>query len=119
MLKDIKQMIDYIKEISSLIYGKEVFFYDYDTDTWYSREHCENIEIEDIISWLRENVNSYFIDEDEYDCKYVVKYKNKNSDESWDYKEFDDDISCYRFTTELKASKDIEFTIFKEDMDFN
>ena len=62
MKKDIEQMIDYIKEISSLVYGKEVFFYNKDNNTWYSRDHCRDVEFEEVIDWLRENINPYFIE---------------------------------------------------------
>lgn len=59
-MKDIKLMIDFIKEMSCLICGKEVFFYDFDDNKWYSREHSRNVEFEEIIQWLRDNVYPYF-----------------------------------------------------------
>ena len=62
MQKDMEKMIDYIKELSSLIYGKEVFFYEEDSNTWYSRDHCRYIELEELIDWLRENINLYLVD---------------------------------------------------------
>lgn len=76
MLKDIKEMIDYVKELSCLICEKEVFFYDFDSDTWYSRVHCRNVEFPEIISWLRENINPCFYD-DERDYTYIVKYRSE------------------------------------------
>ena len=59
---EISKMIDYIKEVSSLIYGKEVFFYEKDENRWYSRDHCRYVEFEEIIDWLREYINPHFIE---------------------------------------------------------
>lgn len=117
MLKDIKEMIDYVKELSCLICEKEVFFYDFDTDAWYSREHCRNVEFSEIIEWLRETVNPCFYN-DERDCTYIVKYRNEGTDENWNYKEFNDEESCFPFVIGLKVSGGMECKVFKEDLDF-
>ena len=55
-------MIDYIKELSSLIDGKEVFFYNEDDNTWHSRDHCRYVEFEEVLDWLREHINPHFIE---------------------------------------------------------
>ena len=60
---DIKLMIDFIKELSCLIYGKEVFFYDFDKNSWYSREHCKEVSLEEIIDWLKKEVYPYFYED--------------------------------------------------------
>lgn len=62
-MKDIKLMINFIENLSCVIYGKRVFYYDFDDNTWYSRDHCRNIDFEEVISWLEDNVYPYF-DED-------------------------------------------------------
>lgn len=56
MLKDIKLMIEFVKELSSIEYGKEVFFYDYKEDKWYSRDHSRYVEFEEIIEWLKDRI---------------------------------------------------------------
>ena len=58
-MKDIKLMIDFIKELSCLIYGKEVFFYDFDSNKWYSRDHCRYVSFEEIIDWLKKETYPY------------------------------------------------------------
>lgn len=55
-MKDIKLMINFIKELSCLLYGKEVFFYDFDDNKWYSRHHCRYVEMEEIIDWLNDRI---------------------------------------------------------------
>lgn len=74
MLKDIKQMIDFVKETSSILYGKEVFFYDFKEDKWYSRDHSGYVEFEEVIEWLKNRIYPYIIEkvicEECMDCKY-------------------------------------------------
>lgn len=83
MLKDIKLMIDFVREISCSICEKEIFFYDFETDTWYSREHCRNVEFEEIIEWLKDNIYPIInepvesISEDCFDC---IKYREEVCD---------------------------------------
>ena len=62
-MKDIKLMINFIEELSSVVYGKEVFFYDFDDNVWYSREHADDVSLEDIIEWLRDTVYPYLYEE--------------------------------------------------------
>lgn len=62
-MKDIKLMIDFVKELSCLIYGKEVFFYSFDDNKWYSRDHCRYVDFEEVITWLKDRVYPEF-DED-------------------------------------------------------
>lgn len=54
--KEVETLIDFVKEISCLIYGKEVFFYDENDDMWYSREHNGYIEFKDVITWLKDRI---------------------------------------------------------------
>lgn len=68
MLKDIKLMIEFIKNISTTIYGKEVFFYDYEENRWYSREHCRYVEFEEILKWLEEQIYPAISEPVEYIC---------------------------------------------------
>ena len=63
-MKDIKLMIDFIKEISSLIYGKDVFFYDFENNQWYSRDHSGEVEFEEILNWLKERIYPYILEEE-------------------------------------------------------
>lgn len=67
MLKDIKLMMDFVKETSSIIYGKEVFFYEYKTDKWYSRDHSRSVEFSEIIEWLKDRIYPYIIESDDVD----------------------------------------------------
>lgn len=62
-MKDIKLMIDFVKELSCLIYGKEVFYYNFDNNVWYSRDHCRNVEFEEIIEWLKGAVYPCFYED--------------------------------------------------------
>lgn len=59
-MKDMKLMMTFIKELSCLIYGKEVFFYDFEENIWYSRYHSRNVTLEEIIEWLKIEVYPYF-----------------------------------------------------------
>ena len=52
MLKDKDVMIDFIRNLSSTIYGKEIFFYDKEIDMWYSRLSCGYIKTSEVISWI-------------------------------------------------------------------
>ena len=70
MLKDIKLMIDFVKETSSILYGKEVFFYDFEEDKWYSRDNSGCVEFEEIIAWLKNRIYPYIIEKDESICDY-------------------------------------------------
>ena len=65
MLKDVKLMIDFITELATKEYGKEVFFYNYDDDTWYSRDHCREVEVEEILDWLKERVYPFYYESEE------------------------------------------------------
>lgn len=47
--------IDFIKEISTKIYGKEIFFYDKEKNKWYSREHCDYINTNTVLDLIRYN----------------------------------------------------------------
>lgn len=62
-MKDIKLMINFIEELSSIVCGKEVFFYDFDDNIWHSREHADDVSLEDIIIWLRDTVYPYLYEE--------------------------------------------------------
>lgn len=62
-MKDIKLMINFIEELSSVVCEKEVFFYDFDDNVWYSREHADDVSLEDIIEWLRDTVYPYLYEE--------------------------------------------------------
>lgn len=62
-MKDIKLMINFIEELSSVVCEKEVFFYDFDANVWYSREHADDVSLEDIIEWLRDTVYPYLHEE--------------------------------------------------------
>lgn len=62
-MKDIKLMINFIEELSSVVCGKEVFFYDFDDNVWYSREHADDVSLEDIIEWLRDTIYPYLYEE--------------------------------------------------------
>lgn len=62
-MKDIKLMINFIEELSSVVCGKEVFFYDFGDNVWYSREHADDVSLEDIIEWLRDTVYPYLHEE--------------------------------------------------------
>lgn len=62
-MKDIKLMINFIEELSSVVCEKEVFFYDFDDNVWYSREHADDVSLEDIIEWLRDTVYPYLHEE--------------------------------------------------------
>lgn len=62
-VRDVKMTIDFIIELSCLIYGKQVFFYDFDTDIWYSRDHCRDVTYEEVLDWLKEYVYPMFYDE--------------------------------------------------------
>ena len=64
-MKELKQMIDFIKDVSCLIYGKEVFFYDSGGDEWYSRDHCRIVSFEEILYWLKDNIYPYFSEDTE------------------------------------------------------
>lgn len=59
-MDDVELMIDFVKELSCLIYGKEVFFYDFDKNEWYSREHCRIVTFAEIIDWLKNEVYPHF-----------------------------------------------------------
>lgn len=58
MNKDKELIIDFIKETTSAIYDKEVFFYDDELNKWYSRIDCEYIELEEVLEWLKQEVCS-------------------------------------------------------------
>lgn len=62
-MKDILSMIDFVKELSTLIYGKQVFFYDYEKGEWYSREHCRIVTLEEILEWLKDRVYPCFYED--------------------------------------------------------
>lgn len=51
-MKNTELIVDFIKRTSSMLYGKEVFFYDEKSDKWYSREHGDYVELETVIEWL-------------------------------------------------------------------
>lgn len=79
MLKDIKLMIDFIKEASSIICEKEVFFYDFNEDKWYSREHSGYVEFEEVIDWLKDNIYPMISEPLEFvssDCLKCIKYED-------------------------------------------
>lgn len=52
-MRDYKLMLDFIQELSYAIYGKQVFSYDFDSNSWYSRYHSKNIEFEEVLEWLK------------------------------------------------------------------
>ena len=62
MKKDIELISDFIKETSSIIYDKEVFFYDEDLNKWYSRIDCEYITLEEVLNYLKEDIISLIKD---------------------------------------------------------
>lgn len=59
MQKNMEATVDFIREISCKIYGKEVFFYDCEKDTWYSRLDGEYVEFESIFERLKNDIFSY------------------------------------------------------------
>lgn len=68
-MKDIKLMMNFIKQTASILYGKNVFFYDDDKDKWYSRDHSGYVELETIIQWLEDRVFPLIREPDEIiDC---------------------------------------------------
>lgn len=65
MLKDVKLMVDFITELATKEYGKEVFFYNYDDDKWYSRDHCREVEVEEILDWLKSRVYPFYNEQED------------------------------------------------------
>lgn len=55
-MKEMLMTIEFIKTISCRLYGKEIFFYDYDDMEWYSRIHGRNVSYEEVLEWLEENI---------------------------------------------------------------
>ena len=54
--KEVETIIEFINEVSCLIYGKQVFFYDKNNNMWYSREHNGYIELRDVIMRLKDGI---------------------------------------------------------------
>lgn len=50
--------MDFIRDISSSIYEKEIFFYDKELDKWYSRKDCDYISFEEVLDILKEDILS-------------------------------------------------------------
>lgn len=55
-MKEMLMTIEFIKSISRRIYGKDIFFYDFDEMKWYSRLDCCYVTYEHILEWLEENI---------------------------------------------------------------
>lgn len=51
--KDMEEISDFVKNISTCICGKEVIFYDENTNKWYSRVHCDYMTFSEILVWLQ------------------------------------------------------------------
>lgn len=78
-MKDIKLMMNFIKQTASILYGKDVFFYDDNEDKWYSREHSGCVEFETIIQWLEDRVFPLISEPDEIiDCEYCEKVNDED-----------------------------------------
>lgn len=114
MLKDIKLAIDFVNELSSNIYGKEVFFYDFDDDTWYSRDHCRNVTFEEITEWLKERIYPCFYDDCCEDETYIIKYKSENTNGEWKYHEAHTEEEFIDFLDRIKMETGIEYETFKK-----
>ena len=56
MLKDEGIVIDFIRNISVTLYGKEIFFYDKEVDIWYLRLDCNYIKTSEVISWIENEI---------------------------------------------------------------
>lgn len=59
MQKKLEATREFIRETSCKIYGKEVFFYDYEEDIWYSRLDGEYVEFEYVLKRLKSDILSY------------------------------------------------------------
>lgn len=59
MQKNITATVDFIREVSTKIYGKEMFFYDLEKDVWYSRFDSEYINLESVFDRLKSDIFSY------------------------------------------------------------
>ena len=55
-MKEMLMTIEFIETISCRLYGKGIFFYDYDDMEWYSRIHGHNVSYEEVLEWLEENI---------------------------------------------------------------
>lgn len=121
MLNNLESNVEYVKELGQLIYGKEIFSYDYENDLWYSHYHLRVIELDEALEWIRERVTLCFrekldcdiekLKEDRY--KYLLKYKNKDSDENWTYHESVNELEIVGMVEKLDLEGNKEYEVFK------
>lgn len=56
--KDMESIANFIKNISTCIYEKEVIFYNEDINKWYSRIHCDYLTLDEVLVWLEEDIRT-------------------------------------------------------------
>lgn len=56
--KDMESIANFIKNISTCIYGKEVMSYNEDINKWYSRIHGDYLTLDEVLVWLEEDIRT-------------------------------------------------------------
>ena len=122
MLNDLHSNVEYVKEIGKLIYGEDVFFYDYNLDVWYSKCHSRNIKLDEALDWIRENISTCFceklnynigdIREDKY--KFLLKYRNPCLSRNWTYFETVDELELFGIIEKLELDNSMEYEVYKK-----
>lgn len=54
--KDMESIANFIKNISTCIYEKEVMSYNEDINKWYSRIHGDYLTLDEVLVWLEEDI---------------------------------------------------------------
>lgn len=53
-MNEIKRMVDTLCKLAFRRYDKDMLFYDWNTSTWYSRYHCEELTTHEVCDWILE-----------------------------------------------------------------
>ena len=56
--KDMESIANFIKNISTCIYEKEVIFYNENINKWYSRIHFDYLTLDEVLVWLEEDIKT-------------------------------------------------------------
>ena len=56
--KDMESIANFIKNISTCIYKKEVMSYNEDINKWYSRIHGDYLTLDEVLVWLEEDIRT-------------------------------------------------------------
>lgn len=59
MKKNMESTVEFIRQLSCRLYGKEMFFYDEEEDIWYSRFDCKDVEFDYVFEYLKNDILSH------------------------------------------------------------